>query len=248
MADLMDKDRTEAREKAYPSQIGQALGQFGSAWIEQANIALDKAMVRTIDILGRPNVKTAARVSLMDGTDLTLGISQPAATMTNLRPRGPQSGTLKGSMRVREANKAKQNDKVGEKWNINGGIGAALWHVDTSLTVDHSHSEDRSRETDYSAYMEWEAQFGEYEVPEGVAIIQEAMNQLVRAGVQVNLALAQRKIDDLQDDEEKLRQLEPSKDEMPEDGKTVVESDDEAGGSDDGGGEELQKPTEESGE
>ena len=237
MPDLMDSDRTEAREKAYPNQVGQLLGQFGSAYVEQANIALDKAQTRVIDLLGRPNVKTAARVSLLDGTDLTIGLSQPAFTTTNLRPRGPQEGTIKGNLRVREVNKAKSNDKVGEKWNINGGIGTALWHVDTSLDVDHSHSEDRSRETDYSSYVEWEMKYGEYEVPEGVAIIQEGMNLLVREGMKINLALAQRKIDALNSDESKLAEVAPDKGEMPEDGKTAVEADPDAGGGDSGGGD-----------
>lgn len=224
MAELTKMDRTEAREKAYPSQMGQAMGQFGSAWIEQSNIALDKSMVRAMEVLGRPNVKVAERISLMDGTNMTVGLSLPAAMMTHLNPRGPKSGKIKGSMRVRETNKASENDKNGQKWNINGGAGWALWHVDTSLTVEHSHTSEQSRETDYSSYMEWEADYGEYDTPEGVAIIQDTMQQMVRAACQVNLALAQRKIDALQADDEALAKVEPDQAEMPADGPTTVET------------------------
>ena len=224
MADLLKLDKTEARERAYPSQIGQQLGAFGSAFVEQSNLAADKALARTIDVLGRPNVKVAERVSLMDGTDLTLGMSMPAAMLTNLSPHGPKTGMIKGSLRVRENNKASENDKGSQKWNINGGAGLGLWHVDTSLTVEHSHSSDQSRETDYSSYVEWETNYGEYPEPEGVGIIKDAMNTLSRAAAQVNLALAERKIQALQDDEQKLKDVEPDKDELPADGPTAIEA------------------------
>lgn len=271
MPDLTKLDRTQQRERAYPSIMGQAMGAYGSAWIEQANISLDKSLMRTIDMLGRPNVKIAERVGLMDGTDLTLGISLPAALMTDLRPRGPVSGKIKGGMRVREANRASENDHVGEKWNLQGGIGTALWHVDTSLTVDHSHDSKQSRDTDYSSYIDWEAEYGVYELPEGVAICSDALHEMVRAGVAVNKALAQRKIEALLADEDKVAQVAPKKDEMPEDGPTAVQADkgdddpgtgdqesgeDEGGegdggedqGGDEGGEDDAQEPEEETGD
>ena len=217
MSDLMDKDRTEARERAYPNQMGATLGAFASAYIEQAGIARDKALARTIDMLGRPNVKAVSRVSMMDGTDLMVGLSIPAVTMVNLEPNEPTSGKISGSMRVQETNKAKSNDKTGVKWGAQGGIGAGLWHVDTSISVSNSHTEDRARDTDFSARVEWEVNFGPGKTPEGVALIQSGLNQAIAMAMQGNLMLIQRKVDAIKEDPDALEKLEADPEESPDD-------------------------------
>lgn len=187
---MSDQDQTAAREASYAGRMGEQLGAFTIAAIDAYNLAADAAVERTIQKLGMPNVVAQGAVGEVSGRKLGFGIEMPAITMFNNRFLAPTAGKIVLNMSVSETNASKSNTSASAGMDAEVSAGWGPVKVRAKMNAQVSHGAEKSRSTDYSAKVQAELAMELMPEPEGVSLIVDAMNRIVKAAADAQAAKA----------------------------------------------------------
>lgn len=235
--DLLGLDRTEARENSYPNIMSKLLGGFAVEAVKADALAKDAALARAITILKRPNITWTAGGKILGSDEvISAGGSVPAMLGSDMRVFAPSTGKIAGSMRVSEHNKAVSSEKQSGKFSGTGTFGMGLFSVSATVGGSMASSTKQTRETDYSAKVDWELNFAQGPAPEGIAMICETSQKVIDAINQINIARANARSQELADKADEDPDI-PDPDEQSaedDDDKTKIDDGDDKSKIDDG--------------
>ena len=197
MSSLLDKDKTAAREVAYPNTAGNSLKQLIEPMVQAHLDAGQKYIEWVQELLKLPEVSFATKMAILGGEDpLTFGASMPAAMMSKLEALGVAHGKISGGMIVSETNKASELAKTGVQSQTNAGVGTAFWNVNEQLNVQHATRSTEARDTDYRAHIDWEVELAPQGEAEGIKLIKESVARVFTKIMKINEKLADKQLED----------------------------------------------------
>ena len=239
--DLLGLDRTEARENSYPNLMSKLLGGFAVEAVKADAMAKDATLARTITILKRPNVSWNAGGTVLGSDEkLVAGASVPAVMLSDVRSFAPSTAKIAGSMRTSESNKAVSNEKGSGTFSATTKWGIGLFSVSGTVGGSMSSSSKQTRTTDYSSKVDWEMNFSQGPPPEGVSLIVETTTTIINKLMQINVARADAKAQELADKADDNPSIPDTDDDDTDDGGDT--------GGGDGGDDDTTDPQEESGD
>ena len=241
--DLLGLDRTEARENSYPNIMSKLLGGFAVEAVKADALAKDAALARAITVLKRPNITWTAGGKILGSDEvIAAGGSVPAMLGSDMRVFAPSTGKIAGSMRVSEHNKAVSSEKASGTFSATTKFGMGLFSVSGTVGGSMASSTKQTRQTDYSAKVDWELNFSQGPPPEGISMICETSQKVIDAVNQINIARANAKAQKVADEADEDPGIddpdEASSEDDGDDGgpadKTKIDDDDDGDGGKDG--------------
>ena len=187
----MADDQYEGREARYSKNIAETIGAFTVAIVKADSMAKDAAADRTIRLLQGENVKAGATISLIGSdTPLNVAMSLPRVAFTKVGPIEIEKATLKMGMTVSASQESASH--LDSKTNIQVGasVGWGPFKASTKINSTISVSSDQKRKSDYSAHVDADVTMSQAEPPEGVKLVVDAINELVRVGLEISKARA----------------------------------------------------------
>lgn len=191
MAD--DKDHTynfPERERNFNDSLGRVIGRFCISCVEADSAAKDKYIERIAELSKMENLTSEAEVSIVGMKEkLTASMNYPVLTVAPTRPFEIEKALI--SMDMTTSSTESDSSSVASKSAGKGTakIGWGPLSVGISVSASVSTSKEHKRSSDYRATTHAEVTMVQGEVPEGVALIVEAMNGVMATGLEINKML-----------------------------------------------------------
>ena len=187
----------ENRERRIPGQMGQLIASFATN-LNDADRAQKLAYAEFVQtICAIENITWAAEMSILTMPQaLTLMASVPVIANVDMSYFGFDEAVLEQEYRV----SASTEDKTSLKSNVQteakmkiGGIAAAFGAGGSvSVKADTTYQKDTRRASDYSSTVKCMIKMKRFPPPEGVQIMMEAMNDVLKEGMALNKTIIEK--------------------------------------------------------
>ena len=181
----------EGRERAIPDQLGQLIASFANN-INNAHRASQLGYAEYIQqVVQIQNIEWAVSIGILTlDQALTLTSSLPIVSVIDTSDFGFTRATLDAEFRVsasqEDDSSFKQNVQTEAKIKI-GGIAAAFGAGGSlSVKADTTYQKDTRRKEDYSSTVACHIEMGRIDPPEGVQIMLESTNEVIREAMKIN--------------------------------------------------------------
>lgn len=165
-------------------------------------------------ILKLPNIEATQIIDVLDAEKpLVYKANMPAAMLAELRPFLAERAELSMSMNVHAAVEESSSVKTDTEVSGSASVGFLFWKASMSMKANVATSNDKKRSSDYSATTDMKLTMTRHDLPEGVAIIKNGMEEIARGANQLIVAKNAQRLAELQaEDKVPL----PDKAEQPE--------------------------------
>ena len=185
----------------FNANLGQTVGQFAVALVEadakaqQARVNVIQAMLVTEDGKPRPPIDFTAQVNGSDGMQLLkTDISVPVIAIAEQSAFMPEEATLVMDMSV--ASHAEDTTSLSAEAEGSGsvGVGFGPFQANVEISAKMSVSKDKKRSSDYTSTTHAELKMSRIPPPEGLAVVIDAINRTVTAGIEIQEAVTRDQI------------------------------------------------------
>lgn len=184
-------DDFSGREAGYSDTMGALISSFGKN-VVQAHHELQVANAQYIQTLAAmENLRWAVEIGILTMPQaLTLMANIPIFTVVDSDPFVFTEASLDLEMRVSAHNEENTNTKAHAETEANvkvGGI-AAIFGAGGNIRVkaDTTYSKETRRSSDYSSTVKAHIKMERVEAPEGVQLIRDTTNEVVRTAMKIN--------------------------------------------------------------
>lgn len=195
-------DEFRGREQAYPDTMGALIASFGRN-VVQAHHEIQVINAQHIQTLAAmENIRWAVEIGILTMTQaLTLMANIPIFSVVDADPFVFTEASLDTEMRV----SAHREDSTSLKSNVAteasfkvGGI-ANIFGMGGSIKVkaDTTYQRDSRRESDYSSTVKAHIKMERVAPPEGVQLIRDTTNEVVRTAMKINQSIIERQAERL---------------------------------------------------
>ena len=204
----MANDQFQAREAAYNDNLGQVVGRFATSIVEADSMAKDAHCRRVLELIDKPNAEFVSEVGLVGMNEkLETKMSVPAVVVTDMRPIAVDETTLELDMTTSASNESSkkldsQIDGEGE-----GKIGWGPFSIGVKVKADVSVGKFHKRSSDYRSHTNAKLTMRQAPIPEGLALILDALNKNVATAAQINGQIAEEKARQITSDVEGVEAL-----------------------------------------
>ena len=184
----------EERERNYNDNLGQVVGRYATAIVEADSEAKDAHARRVLALAKAPNAEFSAKTSLIGFEEaLETKISVPAMAVTDVRPIVVEEATLELDMTVSASQESES--RLDSKTSASGSakVGWGPFSVSMKMSADVSVGKTNKRKSDYRSHTNAKLTMRQGEVPEGLSLIMDSLNQTTAKGLQINQELIGRK-------------------------------------------------------
>lgn len=182
------------REKRYNDNLGSVVGKYCTAIVEADSLAKDAHAKRVIALIDEPNAEFTASTSLV-GLDESLEtrVSVPLLAVTDLRPVIIDEATLELDMTVSATTESET--RVDSKTSVagSGKVGWGPFSIGVKMSADVSVGKTDKRKSDYRSHTNARVTMRQGEVPEGLSLILDSLNQSTSKSLEINQMLISRK-------------------------------------------------------
>ena len=199
---MAGNDEFRDREQAYPDTMGALIASFGRN-VVQAHHELQVTNAQYIQTLAAmESINWAVEVGILTlNQGLTLLGKIPIFSVVDTDPFVFTEATLDLEMRVsahrEDSSQMKAQASTEASFTI-GGI-AKIFGGGGSIKVkaDTSYQRDTRRTSDYSSTVKAHIKMERVEAPEGVQLIRDTTNEVVRTAMKINQAIVERQAEKL---------------------------------------------------
>lgn len=195
-------DEFRGREQAYPDTMGALIASFGRN-VVQSHHEVQIANAEYIQTLAAmENIRWAVEIGILTMQQgLTLMANIPIFTVVDSDPFVFTEASLDMEMRVsahREDNTSLKSNVATEASFKVGGI-AKIFGMGGSIKVkaDTTYQKDTRRSSDYTSTVKAHIKMERVEPPEGVQLIRDTTNEVVRTAMKINQAIIERQAEQL---------------------------------------------------
>lgn len=176
MPSLLDRDRTEAREKAYPELAGNFCSALAEVALKTYVDGTTKYVHAVQELLKLPDVHFAIRQAIIAAggkpEEVGYGGILPAIMFSAMR--APElRAKWGGSLVVSESNHASEQNLTTVENETKINAGGIFWNAADRLKVTHTSKSEQSRDTDFRSKWDFEFQWAPGQADEGSALIRE---------------------------------------------------------------------------
>ena len=181
----------------FNATVGQVLGQFATAMVEQDarakqdNVNVTLALVQTADGKPREPIDFTSVVNGDDGKPLiSTAISVPLIAVADNTQFLAQTATMTMDMEV--ASHAEDNSSLQAEIGAEGTakVGIGPFSASVKISAKTSVNKESKRSSDYTSKTHAEITFGRQPCPEGLNVILDALTETVKAGIDIQKAKA----------------------------------------------------------
>ena len=195
-------DEFRGREQAYTDTMGSLIASFGRN-VVQAHHEIQVANAEYIQTLAAmENIRWAVEIGILTmDQGLTLMANIPIFTVVDSDPFVFTEASLDLEMRVsahREDSASLKSHVATETSFKVGGI-AKIFGMGGSIKIkaDTTYQKDSRRASDYSSSVKAHIKMERVDPPEGVQLIRDTTNEVVRAAMKVNQSIVERQAERL---------------------------------------------------
>ena len=195
-------DEFRGREQAYPDTMGALIASFGRN-VVQAHHEIQVANAKYIQTLAAmENLRWAVEIGILTmDQGLTLMANIPIFTVVDSDPFVFTEASLDVEMRVsahrEDSTSLKSNVATEASFKI-GGIAAIFGgggHI--KVKADTTYQKETRRTSDYSSSVKAHIKMERVEPPEGVQLIRDTTNEVVRTAMKINQSIIERQAERL---------------------------------------------------
>ena len=192
----MADDQYAGRERKFNQDLPATVGQFMLAVSNADGVARMQAVEITDQILKLPNITLEQKIGILNHDDpLVYAASLPAVTIAEARPLLAEEVDLDMSMTVHAATAITKDVDSQIDASGTGSFRAGLFKFSTTMKASVATHSSKKRESDYTATTDMRLKMRRHPLPEGLAKVLDAMNEVAKAANEVNVALAKREVD-----------------------------------------------------
>ena len=195
-------DEFRGREQAYPDTMGALIASFGRN-VVQSHHEVQIANAEYIQTLAAmENLRWAVEIGILTMNQaLTLMANIPIFTVVDSDPFVFTEASLDMEMRVsahREDNTSLKSNVATEASFKVGGI-AKVFGMGGSIKVkaDTTYQKETRRSSDYTSTVKAHIKMERVDPPEGVQLIRDTTNEVVRTAMKINQAIIERQAEQL---------------------------------------------------
>ena len=195
-------DEFRGREQAYPDTMGALIASFGRN-VVQSHHEVQIANAEYIQTLAAmENIRWAVEIGILTMNQaLTLMANIPIFTVVDSDPFVFTEASLDMEMRVsahREDNTSLKSNVATEASFKVGGI-AKVFGMGGSIKVkaDTTYQKETRRSSDYGSTVKAHIKMERVDPPEGVQLIRDTTNEVVRTAMKINQAIIERQAEQL---------------------------------------------------
>ena len=192
----------QQREQQYPETMGALIASFGRN-VVQAHHEIQVTNAEYIQTLAAmENIRWAVEIGILTmDQGLTLMANIPIFTVVDSDPFVFTEASLDMEMRVsahQEKNTSLKSNVATEASFKVGGI-AAIFGAGGSIKVkaDTTYSKETRRSSDYSSSVKAHIKMERVDPPEGVQLIRDTTNEVVRTAMKINQSIIERQAERL---------------------------------------------------
>ena len=188
----MANDQFRAREAAYNDNLGQVVGRFATGIVEADSAAKDAHCRRVLNLIDKPNAEFSTESGLIGMEQkLETKMSVPAVVVTDMRPIAIEEATLEMDMTVSASNEKVDKLDSQSSGEGSGKIGWGPFSIGIKVKADVSVGKSHKRNSDYRSHTNAKLTMRQAPIPEGLALIIDAMNKNVAVAAQINGQIAE---------------------------------------------------------
>ena len=204
------------REKRFNNDLPKTVGNFMLAVSMADGLARMQSVEITRQILALPNVTLEQKIDILNrDKPLVYAASLPAVTFAETRPFLAETADLEMSMNVSASTTSEKSLDSQSEGSGKATFGFGLFKGEIGMKASVSTKSNQKRASDYSATTDMKLHMARHPVPEGFAKALDAMNAVAKACNDINVAIAQREIERVVN-EENPQLPEPTPEEEPE--------------------------------
>ena len=195
----------QAREQQYPETMGALIASFGRN-VVQAHHEIQVTNAQYIQTLAAmENIRWAVEIGILTMSQaLTLMANIPIFSVVDSDPFVFTEASLDMEMRVSAHNEESTSFKASTGMETSFSVGgiARIFGAGGSIKIkaDTTYQKDTRRTSDYSSTVKAHIQMERVDPPEGVQLIRDTTNEVVRTAMKINQSIIERQAERLTDE------------------------------------------------
>lgn len=209
----------EERERHFNDTLPGIVGNFMKAVSLADGDARMQAVGILQQILDMPNIKLEQKIDILNRENpLVYAASLPAVLVSEGRPFLAETADLEMSMNVSASTESEKSLDSHSEGSARVSFGFGLFKGTASIKASVSTHSKQKRSSDYSATTDMKLHMSRHPLPEGLAKVLDSMNEVAKAANGINVALANREVARIVN-EENPQLPEPSSDDGQQEGQ-----------------------------